>query len=107
MGVNSLPKTASQLRFKPGPQYSTLTTLKQSGFGPPKGRRLRCGFWLALLQRLDVAVCAACNCNSLGSLRQDCEQMTGRCVCRPGVTGQKCNLCPNGKRLSDTGCTGQ
>jgi len=51
--------------------------------------------------------CVACNCNSLGSLRQDCEQMTGRCVCRPGVTGQKCDLCPNGKRLSTTGCTGQ
>ena len=49
---------------------------------------------------------AACNCNVLGSQRPDCEQMTGRCVCRPGVTGQKCNLCPNGKRLSPTGCTG-
>jgi len=59
------------------------------------------------VQALCVVVCgAACNCNVLGSQRPDCEQMTGRCVCRPGVTGQKCNLCPNGKRLSPTGCTG-
>jgi len=54
----------------------------------------------------NTVVVVACNCNDLGSLREDCEQMTGRCVCRPGVTGQKCNLCPNGKRLSPTGCTG-
>jgi len=50
---------------------------------------------------------AACNCNSLGSVREDCEQQTGRCMCHPGVTGQKCNLCSNGKRLSSTGCTGR
>ena len=62
----------------------------------------KCGWYDCLV----AGVAVACNCNVLGSLRQDCEQMTGRCVCRPGVTGQKCNLCPNGKRLSHTGCTG-
>ena len=29
----------------------------------------------------------ACGCNSFGSVRDDCEQMTGRCMCRPAITG--------------------
>ena len=49
----------------------------------------------------------ACGCNMFGSVRDDCEQMTGRCVCRVAITGQKCNLCPDGKVLSPEGCTGK
>ena len=41
----------------------------------------------------------ACGCNLMGSVRDDCEQMTGRCICRSGVTGQKCSVCTNGKQL--------
>ena len=48
----------------------------------------------------------ACQCNVFGSVRDDCEQMTGRCVCKPGVTGSKCNICPNGRELGPQGCTG-
>ena len=54
----------------------------------------------------NVVVIAACQCNVFGSVRDDCEQMTGRCVCKPGVTGSKCNICPNGKELGPQGCTG-
>ena len=48
-----------------------------------------------------------CSCNIFGSVRDDCEQMTGRCVCKSGITGQKCNLCENGKRLGPQGCSGE
>lgn len=51
-------------------------------------------------------IIAACGCNIHGSMRDDCEQMTGRCMCRPGITGQRCNICPNGKFLGPTGCSG-
>ena len=54
----------------------------------------------------NVIVIVACQCNVFGSVRDDCEQMTGRCVCKPGVTGSKCNICPNGKELGPQGCTG-
>jgi len=49
--------------------------------------------------------CVPCACNIHGSLREDCEQMTGRCTCRPGVTGQKCDVCANGKQIGPHGCT--
>ena len=50
---------------------------------------------------------AACGCNPMGSIRDDCEQMTGRCTCRPGVTGQKCSICPDGSPLVAPGsCAG-
>ena len=59
------------------------------------------------MQDAVVADVAACGCNPLGSIRDDCEQMTGRCTCRPGVTGQKCTICTNGNQLLAPGsCEG-
>src|SRR6218665_2630935 len=49
----------------------------------------------------------ACGCNLFGSVRDDCEQTTGRCICRQHVTGQKCNICANGKELGPQGCIGR
>lgn len=46
----------------------------------------------------------ACDCNTDGSVRPDCEQTTSKCVCKPGVHGFKCNHCPLGMRLSPKGC---
>lgn len=40
----------------------------------------------------------------MGSVRDDCEQMTGLCSCKTGITGMKCNQCPNGSKLGMTGC---
>lgn len=48
---------------------------------------------------------SACGCSLLGSVRDDCEQMTGRCVCKPGAVGPKCNKCEDSaKILSPVGC---
>ncbi|GFW86653.1 hypothetical protein TNCV_4334371 [Trichonephila clavipes] len=47
----------------------------------------------------------ACNCNQFGSVRDDCEQMTGRCVCKQGIKGMKCDVCPAGTVLGADGCT--
>lgn len=49
---------------------------------------------------------AACSCNPLGSVRTDCEQTSGRCVCKPGIVGVKCDICPDGKTVNDKGCNG-
>ena len=38
-------------------------------------------------------VCAACNCSVLGSLSSQCDDVTGVCVCRTNVTGEKCDVC--------------
>lgn len=46
-----------------------------------------------------------CNCHAWGSVRQDCEQMTGRCVCKHGVLGTKCDQCPRARVLTVHGCT--
>lgn len=47
---------------------------------------------------------SACNCNMAGSVRDDCEQMTGRCVCKQGIKGMKCDVCPPGTVLGPDGC---
>lgn len=46
----------------------------------------------------------ACNCDPTGSVRDDCEQMSGLCSCKTGVKGMKCNVCPDGSKMSMNGC---
>lgn len=47
---------------------------------------------------------AACNCDATGSVRDDCEQMSGLCSCKTGVKGMKCNVCPDGSKMGMNGC---
>lgn len=50
-------------------------------------------------------MCSACGCSLFGSVREDCEQMTGRCICKTGVSGHKCDMCPiSGQILTPAGC---
>lgn len=37
--------------------------------------------------------CLACNCDLIGSYNRTCDQTTGQCYCREGVTGLKCDKC--------------
>ncbi|ETE60825.1 Agrin, partial [Ophiophagus hannah] len=50
------------------------------------------------------AGCPTCHCDPVGSVRDDCEQMTGLCSCKPGITGTKCKQCPSGSKLGMSGC---
>ncbi|XP_007935855.1 laminin subunit gamma-2 [Orycteropus afer afer] len=49
--------------------------------------------------------CLPCNCNSKGSLSARCDS-SGRCSCKPGVTGNRCDQClPGFHMLTNAGCT--
>ncbi|XP_072773349.1 agrin isoform X2 [Taeniopygia guttata] len=48
--------------------------------------------------------CTPCGCDPVGSVRDDCEQMSGLCSCRPGISGMKCSRCPAGSSLGSAGC---
>ncbi|XP_035881028.1 agrin isoform X1 [Phyllostomus discolor] len=48
--------------------------------------------------------CTPCSCDARGAVRDDCEQMTGLCSCKPGVAGPKCGQCPGGRALGPSGC---
>lgn len=63
-----------------------------------------CFFILLIVCAYSLLSFAACSCNDSGSVRDDCEQMTGRCVCKPGLQGMKCNVCPEGAVLVSDGC---
>ncbi|KAI5735373.1 hypothetical protein M8J77_017507 [Diaphorina citri] len=48
--------------------------------------------------------CTACNCNPIGSLNLQCNS-EGRCQCKPGVTGDKCDRCDvNHYDFGEAGC---
>ncbi|XP_059489125.1 agrin-like [Neocloeon triangulifer] len=66
--------------------------------------RCKPGFWGLLKLSEGFSGCIPCQCSALGSVRDDCEQMTGQCVCKPGVQGQRCTDCPRGKILGPKGC---
>ncbi|XP_062849366.1 netrin-B [Trichomycterus rosablanca] len=40
--------------------------------------------------------CQPCECHSVGAVGRWCNQSTGQCLCKEGVTGQKCNRCAPG-----------
>ncbi|KTF90677.1 hypothetical protein cypCar_00028708 [Cyprinus carpio] len=40
--------------------------------------------------------CVPCQCHPMGAVGRWCNQSTGQCLCREGVTGQRCNRCAPG-----------
>ncbi|KAH7731161.1 Unc-6 protein precursor [Aphelenchoides avenae] len=42
----------------------------------------------------------ACNCHPIGSISKSCNQTSGQCICKPGVTGITCNRCDKGYQQS-------
>ncbi|KAG6440444.1 hypothetical protein O3G_MSEX001274 [Manduca sexta] len=75
------------------------------GVGGPKCDRCEPGYWGLPRIGNPHTGCIPCGCSAFGSVREDCEQMTGRCVCKPGIQGQKCTVCSNHEHtLGPNGC---
>ncbi|XP_074858922.1 laminin subunit gamma-2 [Carettochelys insculpta] len=54
--------------------------------------------------RRDGEACLPCNCDPTGSLGLQCDNY-GRCSCKPGVRGDKCDSCqPGFHSFSEAGC---
>uniref|UniRef100_A0A915KXC8 Agrin n=1 Tax=Romanomermis culicivorax TaxID=13658 RepID=A0A915KXC8_ROMCU len=63
------------------------------------------GFWGLHLIKDNTPGCMPCGCSAFGSSREDCAQTTGRCVCKPGVVGQRCDRCSSKDEiLTPGGC---
>nr|XP_045006946.1 agrin isoform X2 [Jaculus jaculus] len=75
------------------------------GVGGLKCDRCEPGFWnFRGIVTDGRSGCTPCSCDPQGAVRDDCEQMTGLCSCRPGVAGPKCGQCPDGQTLGPAGC---
>ncbi|XP_029165671.1 agrin-like isoform X4 [Nylanderia fulva] len=75
------------------------------GVGGLKCDRCMPGYWGLPKISEGLQGCIPCGCSLFGSVREDCEQMTGRCVCKPDIQGQKCTICnDHNKILTQTGC---
>ncbi|XP_054637122.1 agrin isoform X1 [Dunckerocampus dactyliophorus] len=75
------------------------------GVGGQKCDRCEPGFWnFRGIVTENMSGCTPCNCDANGSVRDDCEQMSGLCSCKAGVKGMKCNMCPDGSKMAMNGC---
>jgi hypothetical protein len=45
-----------------------------------------------------------CGCSVMGSVKNQCEKNTGKCTCKQGFTGEKCQICPDGSEATLEGC---
>ncbi|XP_060071870.1 netrin-1-like isoform X1 [Ylistrum balloti] len=46
--------------------------------------------------------CKGCDCHPVGALGRTCNQSTGQCPCKDGVTGLTCNRCAKGYQQSNS-----
>uniref|UniRef100_A0A8D0APG7 Laminin subunit gamma 2 n=1 Tax=Sander lucioperca TaxID=283035 RepID=A0A8D0APG7_SANLU len=70
--------------------------------GNTEGRhceRCKAGFYLAGAP----LSCTPCLCNPTGSVAATCDSR-GRCSCKEGITGEKCDRCPDGP-IGPDGCS--
>ncbi|XP_015782759.1 agrin isoform X2 [Tetranychus urticae] len=74
------------------------------GVGGLKCERCEPGYWGLHKISDGNAGCIPCSCNEYGSVRDDCEQTTGRCVCKDNAIGMKCDVCVPGQTLTQFGC---
>uniref|UniRef100_A0A673X066 Agrin n=1 Tax=Salmo trutta TaxID=8032 RepID=A0A673X066_SALTR len=75
------------------------------GVGGQKCDRCDPSFWnFRGIVTDNLSGCTPCNCDAVGSVRDDCEQMSGLCSCKTGVKGMKCNVCPDGSKMGMSGC---
>ena len=52
--------------------------------------------------------CQSCDCHALGSVREECDASSGKCVCQPHVEGRRCDLCEEGYAgMDEEGCLGE
>lgn len=71
--------------------------------GNTEGRhceRCRAGFYL----QGELRGCSACLCHHTGSVSSQCDSR-GRCSCKDGFRGVKCDLCEDGQEIGAEGCT--
>ncbi|KAI9555274.1 hypothetical protein GHT06_017789 [Daphnia sinensis] len=86
----------------------TLQCRCLAGVGGRSCDRCLSGYWGIHSVGKNANGCEPCDCHRLGSIRADCEQMTGRCVCRANVVGLKCDRCHDGQLVDKVpgGCVG-
>lgn len=59
------------------------------------------GFYRDLARPVaDRRACKACDCHPVGAAGKTCNQTTGQCPCKDGVTGLTCNRCAKGYQQS-------
>uniref|UniRef100_A0A8B9H0Q1 Agrin n=1 Tax=Astyanax mexicanus TaxID=7994 RepID=A0A8B9H0Q1_ASTMX len=76
------------------------------GVGGLRCDRCEPGFWnFRGIVTENTSGCTPCNCDSVGSVRDDCEQMTGLCSCKTGVKGMKCDVCSDGSKMPANGAS--
>uniref|UniRef100_UPI00358F484E agrin-like n=1 Tax=Myxine glutinosa TaxID=7769 RepID=UPI00358F484E len=74
------------------------------GVGGQNCDRCDPGFWGFRSLASGNDSCAPCKCDPKGSVRVDCNQMSGKCTCLEGVRGHHCDICPPGHKLRRGGC---
>uniref|UniRef100_A0A674JDD3 Laminin subunit alpha-1 n=1 Tax=Terrapene triunguis TaxID=2587831 RepID=A0A674JDD3_9SAUR len=48
--------------------------------------------------------CQQCQCNPSGSIHNNCDHISGQCICKQGVTGQLCDACEPRHILVENEC---
>uniref|UniRef100_A0A4W6BUC7 Laminin, beta 3 n=1 Tax=Lates calcarifer TaxID=8187 RepID=A0A4W6BUC7_LATCA len=86
--TRSYSDTCDQANVSVGPGFGgrTCTECPENTYGDP------------------LVGCRPCRCDTEGTLPEVCDKQTGACLCRPGVTGTRCDSCSRGHCDSFPAC---
>ena len=70
---------------------SSVSCYCKEGYTGPLCDRCAKGFF-GYPQNKD-GFCESCDCNVEGIVSDECDELTGQCNCRQGVTGRRCDKC--------------
>lgn len=103
LGCQSCPCPETQRNFARGCTFNRnrVSCLCKPGYAGDLCERCATGYY-GVPDVVDGR-CEKCDCDPHGIVSNECDELTGQCNCKAGITGRRCDRCMKGKTILQDG----